>query len=184
MNYKIVYKNIKHGYVRLIESNFLELSVPYFLKWNNNFIDALLRKWEKFIKKHSNTKIQKIIPKKASQILIFWEYREISQKKAYEICYNEAKNILDDISNKLWVSYKKLYIKDMKSKWWSCSWINNISINYKLVHLPYKYLKYVVIHEACHLVEKNHSKNFWDLVEKYYPDYKNVMREMKCVLFV
>lgn len=184
MNYKIVYKNIKHGYVKLIENNFLELLVPCFLKWNNDFIDALLSKWNKLIQKHSYYKANKIHTHKDWKILIFWEYKEVSRKDSYDICFKETKTILDDVSYRLWASYNKLYIKDLKSKWWSCSWINNISINYKLVHLPYKYLQYVVIHEACHLLEKNHSKNFWDLVFEYYPDYKNTRREMRSLLFV
>ena len=97
--------------------------------------------------------------------------------------YNESLPILDKYSYELKIPFNKLTIKDLKSKWGSCSWTNNITLNLKLVHLPFEFLEYVIIHEACHLKEKNHWKKFWDLVWKYFPDYKNTRKELKKVSF-
>jgi len=70
-----------------------------------------------------------------------------------------------------------------KGRWGSCSGVNNISINYKLLQFDKKAIEYVVLHELCHIQEKNHSKKFWDLVSFYMPDYKQVEITLKSKLF-
>jgi predicted metal-dependent hydrolase len=52
-------------------------------------------------------------------------------------------------------------------------------LNLSLIFLPRKYIQYVIAHEAAHLVEKNHSSNFWKIVEKLFPDYKAVRKSLK-----
>ena len=49
--------------------------------------------------------------------------------------------------------------------------IGNIILNYKVVMLPPAIIDYVIVHELCHLLELNHSKRFWQNVEKYLPNY-------------
>jgi predicted metal-dependent hydrolase len=78
--------------------------------------------------------------------------------------YDVSLPILEKYSSELKIPFNKLTIKDLKSKRGSCSGTNNITLNLKLIHLPFEFLEYVIIHEACHLKEKNHSKIFWDLV--------------------
>ncbi len=70
-----------------------------------------------------------------------------------------------------------------KRRWGSCSGINNISINYMLLQFPLNAIKYVVLHELCHIQEKNHSKRFWNLVSLYMPDYKKQEEILKKKLF-
>ncbi|HCB51634.1 TPA: hypothetical protein DEP21_03600 [Patescibacteria group bacterium] len=52
-------------------------------------------------------------------------------------------------------------------------------LNLDLIHLPTKLIKYVIIHEACHLKVKNHSTKFRDLVESYCPNYKLLRKELR-----
>lgn len=59
-----------------------------------------------------------------------------------------------------------------QKRWGSCSYINNISINYMLLQFPIRTIEYVVLHELCHIEEKNHSKRFYNLVSLYMEDYK------------
>ena len=59
-----------------------------------------------------------------------------------------------------------------KRRWGSCSFENNISINYMLLQFPIKAIEYVVLHELCHIEEKNHSKRFYNLLSLYMSDYK------------
>ena len=67
-------------------------------------------------------------------------------------------------------------IKDLKSRWGSCSSKGNLNFNYRLLYLPQALREYIIVHEICHLKEMNHSKRFWDLVEKYFPEYKKAIK--------
>ncbi|MDH3254140.1 MAG: M48 family metallopeptidase [Acidobacteriota bacterium] len=62
--------------------------------------------------------------------------------------------------------------KNQKTLWGSCSARGVISLNWRLVAAPKKILEYVVVHEICHLVERNHSPKFWRLVAALMPDYR------------
>ena len=78
---------------------------------------------------------------------------------------------------------EKISYRKAKRRWGSCSHINNISINYMLLQFPIKTVEYVVLHELCHIEEKNHSKRFWNLVSLYMPDYKEQEKVLKLKLF-
>jgi len=75
-------------------------------------------------------------------------------------------------------SFNKIYIKNQKTRWGSCSFKKNLSFNYKIVFLPQKHQDYIVVHEMCHLKEFNHSKKFWTLVEKTLPNYLDIKKEL------
>ena len=70
-------------------------------------------------------------------------------------------------------------IKKLKSVWGKCSSSKKITINQDLMMYSRHAIEYVVLHEFCHLKFMNHSKNFWGLVEKYMPDYKEAEKELK-----
>ena len=70
-------------------------------------------------------------------------------------------------------------IKKLKSVWGKCSSSKKITINQDLMMYSRHAIEYVVLHEFCHLKFMNHSKNFWSLVEKYMPDYKEAEKELK-----
>jgi hypothetical protein len=98
-----------------------------------------------------------------------------------------AQKIIDPLFDE-W-TYKTQFFPDKigyryaKARWGSCSGLNNISINYKLLQFEIKAIEYVVLHELCHIKEKNHSQKFWDLVSFYMPDYKKVESTLKSKLF-
>lgn len=64
-------------------------------------------------------------------------------------------------------SYQQLFIKNLKSRWGSCSSVNNINLNLHLMRLPNHLIDYVILHELCHTVEKNHGPGFWNLLDKF-----------------
>ena len=75
------------------------------------------------------------------------------------------------------LEFNDLKITSAKTRWGSCTSAKNINFSYRLIMAPIKTVDYVIVHELAHLVEMNHSKKFWDLVEKMmkwlYPwDYK------------
>lgn len=69
-------------------------------------------------------------------------------------------------------SYERIFIKNQKSRWGSCSSARNLNFNWRLMMAPITVLDYVVVHELCHLKQMNHSKEFWAEVENVLPDYK------------
>jgi len=73
----------------------------------------------------------------------------------------------------------KIFFKHNKSNWGSCSSVGNINISTRLLFAPDEVLEYVCIHELAHLMERNHSKNFWTLIETALPDYKEKEQWLK-----
>lgn len=63
-------------------------------------------------------------------------------------------------------------IKDQKTRWGSCSSLNNLNFNWRLIMAPPEVLDYVVVHELCHLTHLNHSREFWNMVEEVMPEYR------------
>lgn len=97
------------------------------------------------------------------------------RKLAYEI----VKERLDVYSSKMDLSYNKLHIKDQKTRWGSCSSLGNININYRIIKFPMEIIDYLVVHELAHLKYMNHSREFWNHVENWIPDYKNRRKVLK-----
>ncbi len=68
--------------------------------------------------------------------------------------------------------YNSVRIKNLTSRWGSCSIKRNLTFNSKLMYFGTDVIDYVIIHELCHLKEMNHSNKFWNLVKEIMPDYK------------
>lgn len=76
-------------------------------------------------------------------------------------------------------AFNNISIRDQKTCWGSCSKKGNLNFNYKLVFLPERMRDYVIVHELCHLLELNHSRRFWELVSKTFPDYMEIRRGLR-----
>ena len=111
----------------------------------------------------------------------------VKNKKGSKSEYLKYKNqALDLVKNKLEhfnqfynFKYNKVTVRNQSTRWGSCSKSGNINFNYKLALLSESLVDYVVVHELCHLGEFNHSKNFWDLVARTVPDYKERRQELR-----
>ena len=75
--------------------------------------------------------------------------------------------------------YRNVRIKNQKTRWGSCSAKHNLNFNMRLMMAPPDAIDSVIIHELCHLKVLNHSKAFWNLVEKHCPDYKEWQKWFK-----
>ena len=69
----------------------------------------------------------------------------------------------------------QLVVKNLKNRWGSATKDNVINLNVNLLKAPESVIKYIILHELCHLKIKEHSHHFWDLLHMFMPDYqKNI----------
>jgi hypothetical protein len=105
--------------------------------------------------------------------------KELIEKMYYKIAL-----MIVDKSVKMWKSTLKIapdvvVIKKLKTAWGKCNSKGKITINPDLMKYDQRVVDYVVLHEFCHLRYMNHSKDFWNMVSKYMPDYKLLRNELK-----
>ncbi len=86
---------------------------------------------------------------------------------------------LRSVSSDLNLPYRSAVVRAQRTRWGSCSQKKNINLNRLLIFLPKHLVEYLFIHELCHTLEMNHSKRYWNLVEKYCPNYKLFDKELK-----
>lgn len=77
------------------------------------------------------------------------------------------------------VEYNRIFIKSQKTRWGSCSGKRNLNFNWRIILTTRGCLKYLVVHELCHLLEMNHSGKFWTLVKRFDPDYLKHRRSLR-----
>lgn len=79
----------------------------------------------------------------------------------------------------------RITVRNQKTRWGSCSSKGNLNFNWRLLQAPKEILDYVVVHELCHLVYMNHSRQFWNLVETVLPgamEYRSWLRKNSALL--
>jgi len=86
---------------------------------------------------------------------------------------------VQQLSEKYNFNYNKIYIKNQKTIWGSCSNKNNINLNARLLHLGQKLIDYVILHELVHTKIKNHSKDFWSTLNIYVGDSKFYDKQLR-----
>lgn len=80
--------------------------------------------------------------------------------------------LIQEYSKKMGVEVPTLRFREAHTRWGSCAHDGAIMLNWRLIHTPPDVAKYVVIHELAHRVHLNHSDKFWQLVEKFDPDFR------------
>ena len=96
---------------------------------------------------------------------------QVVKKLLFEWYLRKAKKLLVEktivLSEEMGVTPKTIIIKDYKSKWGSCSINGDLRYNWRIVMAPMQVVRYLVVHELCHLLEHNHSQRFWQQVSIY-----------------
>ena len=111
------------------------------------------------------------------------KYLEIQLNKWYR---NQAKIVFSELLppiigkfRKYNVTPAKISIRDMRSRWGSCSRKGNISLNLQLIKLNENCIRQVMVHEMCHLVYFNHQAGFHALMDEMMPDWKLWKKDLK-----
>lgn len=139
--------------------------VPLYV--SDNEIERMVISKSKWIDEHM-LKVQSTIDERSKLEKITFEQIKELEDQAVEYIpkrvkyYAEKENFV----------YNKITIKNLVSRWGSCSTKGNLNFNCLLMLMPDYVIDYIVVHELCHLREMNHSEKFWAEVEKIMPDYQ------------
>ena len=84
---------------------------------------------------------------------------------------------LEELARRHGFTYNKVFVRNQKTRWGSCSSDNNINLNVNLIRLPGELMDYTILHELVHTRIKDHSPRFWGALGKYVTDPVKVDRE-------
>ena len=111
---------------------------------------------------------------------------DIQQKIRFaieETLRKEAKDYLPqrvkELAEKNSFRFKKVSVRNSKTRWGSCSYANNINLNIHLMRLQDHLIDYVILHELVHTKIKNHSRDFWNMLDLVTGNAKNLDKELK-----
>ena len=133
---------------------------------------------EGFLLKHSEW-INKNLKKEAERSALYSELSEAQikeLKKKARVYFNEKTQYYSEIVG---IKYGRITITSAKSRFGSCSSSGNISFAYRLMLYPEAAREYVIVHELAHILRMDHSKEFYKIVERVLPDYKERRRMLK-----
>ena len=195
-------KNNKNLYIRVTDDLKIKVTCPYL--YSKKMIKDIINNNSKSIIRMINSKIKennrhikdenKLLDKdinviykdvkkplfdglnlkiKDKNMLDKW-YKE-KALQLFQIYLDEAYDVFEEK-----IPYPKLKVRKMKTRWGVCNKRDNsVTLNLDLIKKDPSYLNYVIVHELSHFVHFNHSKSFWQLVEKYCPEYKKVRKDLK-----
>jgi predicted metal-dependent hydrolase len=86
---------------------------------------------------------------------------------------------VNELAAKYNFNYNNVFIKNIRSRWGSCSKKGNVNFSLHLMLLPEELIDYVILHELAHTVEHNHSKNFWAVLNKVYGNAKVIDKKLR-----
>lgn len=139
-----------------------------------------IEKMERFILEKAEWILEKInVMKKKDFDPVFHNFSKREYKKFKNQALALAEKKVEEFNKFYGFRYNKISMRNSRSRWGSCSEKKNLNFNYKIIFLPQDLLNYIIVHELCHLGEMNHSKSFWNLVEKTIPDYREMRKKMR-----
>lgn len=175
-------RNIKHVYLRILNPNLIQIKTNIYFT-NLDAKDLIQKKitWisDSILKLEKNSI-------KTDEFLYLGERKKIEDYKIKNLDSFYKKEIqkilpskVDYFSNKMQLFPTSISYRKNKRTWGSCNYKNGLNFNILLMKFPVEVMEYVIIHELAHIKHKNHSKDFWDLVKVYCPNYKEIEKKFK-----
>ena len=175
-------KNIKHCYLRILKNDLIQIRANiYFTIYDAKDLISRKKKWiESSILKMQDKSINE------DEFLLLGEIKKIDEYKIKNIDTFYRKEIEKILPQKVQehsirmnlfptsISYRK-----NKRTWGSCNYKNGLNFNILLMKFPLEVMEYVIVHELAHIKHKNHSKDFWNLVAIFCPNYKEIEKQFK-----
>lgn len=170
--YEIIYSNRKTLAIQIKSDGRVFIRSPFRCK--NIFIENFVNSRKDWIEKNLEKINQNSMRKNFSKT----EIEEMKQN---------LKNYIIPKTKEIWEKtnfdpYTNIKITKSETRWWSCSSQNSLNFSYRLAEFLGKnndFIDSVIIHELCHIQQKNHSKKFWDLVYFYCPEYEKIQKTIK-----
>ena len=136
---------------------------------------------EKFVKEHEAW-IAKHLEKVRKQAELKETAEKLSEEEIKKLADQAVKYIPQRVAyyaEKIGVTYGRINIRNQKTRWGSCSAKGNLNFNCLLMLTPPEVIDSVVVHELCHRKEMNHSKKFYEEIDRVFPEYKKWHRWLK-----
>lgn len=125
---------------------------------------------------YGNNKYMLVIPAETN-----FEHTKVQEQveKIFINCLRkDAKSFLpkrvDELAQQHGFSYNKVFVKNQKTRWGSCSGKKNINLNLNLLRLPRELIDFIILHELCHTREMNHSHKFYCELDKVCPNHRKL----------
>jgi predicted metal-dependent hydrolase len=160
-------------------------TLEYYESAQSNYVEANLKSGTiSFLGKRYNLQITKdiassvIVSDNLSKITFHVTDRRKYKDDLKQWYFEQTRRIVSErldlirIRNPSLPAYNKVSIKNQRSRWASCSENGNLNFNLILAALPIEIIDYVIIHELAHLIELNHSNNFWNIVKMTDPEFQ------------
>lgn len=196
-NVLVVKKNNKNTYIKIKEDLTIYVTTNYLT--SKREIKAILDNEQNFLrqaltktrKKNEKEKLFYYLGEKYDIILVSFDNTELSFGKIYvkdmptldKWMKKETKRIFAErleYNYNLFdedIPFPKLKIRTMKTRWGVCNKRDNsVTLNAKLIKYSLHEIDYVIIHELSHFVHFDHSREFWETVQRHMPDYKKAIK--------
>ncbi len=159
--YILIKSNIKNVYIQIKDGRII-VKVPK--RFTNDQVETIVKEKQKWIEKNLEKSKRK---------------QEREEQYTKEEFIQIVEETIKELMKITGLKPNRVRIKPIQYAWGSCSSNKNITINQNLIRYSRMAIRYVILHELCHLKYMNHSKEFWNLVATYMPDYKESKKELR-----
>ncbi len=171
MNYELKRSNRKSVSIQITKDCSVLVKAPLLL--SKKTIDDFVEKHNDWILQH--IEIQKELNKNAKPEPTQQEIKLLKQQ-AKEYIFPKV----EEYAKIMGLEYGTLKITSAKTRYGSCGvQSHNLCFSYKLIDKPKEAVDYVIVHELAHIVHPDHSREFYNYIEKYMPDYKQRVKLLK-----
>ena len=177
LNVDVHFKQIKRLYLKVKPDGRILVCAP--MRTSTSYLKDFLRERRRWIEANREKMKQQSAPiPSQGETLLFGQL--VPKKMSEAQLQQQLECKISHYYHKYWPYFKERHLPNVEIKYlkMSSTWgvcrptAKTITFNRRLVHQPEAFVEYVVVHELCHLLICNHSKAFYELVERLLPDYK------------